>query len=164
KFCGALTGALERYAADMEFTALILTLPGESDMAREIANDVDPQAIYQARTALRQALGAVQMDRLQRMYDHAASLSSEVFDPANSGPRAIKAASLALIAAADPAVGTMLATNQRAHANTMTDRISALNTLGQIGGESADRAFAEFYTEHADDALVVDKWFSLQAM
>ena len=164
KFCGALTGALERYAADMEFTALILTLPGESDMAREIANDVDPQAIYQARTALRQALGAVQMDRLQRMYDHAASLSSEVFDPANSGPRAIKAASLALIAAADPAVGTMLATNQLAHANTMTDRISALNTLGQIGGESADRAFAEFYTEHADDALVVDKWFSLQAM
>jgi aminopeptidase N len=46
----------------------------------------------------------------------------------------------------------------------MTDRMAALATLSLHGGAERDRAFAGFYTRYAADALVVDKWFSLQAM
>src|SRR5262249_54802608 len=40
------------------FVALALNLPGEADIAREIGRDVDPDAVFEARTALRAVLGA----------------------------------------------------------------------------------------------------------
>ncbi len=163
-FCTALAPVLANFAADMEFTAQMLSLPGENDIAREIAKDVDPEAIYQARTALRQALGAAHHEALRTIYNQAAELGGKKFDPAASGPRALKAAALALIAAADPSTGSALAKKQLANTSTMTDKISALNTLGLIGGDEAERAFAEFYTAHEGDSLVIDKWFSLQSM
>jgi aminopeptidase N len=43
----------------------------------------------------------------------------------------------------------------------MTDRMAALAILVRLG--AADQALADFYARFADDALVVDKWFALQA-
>ena len=42
---------------DPAFAALALTLPSEADLAREMAVNVDPDAIYRAREDLRGALG-----------------------------------------------------------------------------------------------------------
>ena len=39
------------------FVALVLTPPGEADIAREIGRDIDPDAIFAARSALRAAIG-----------------------------------------------------------------------------------------------------------
>ena len=36
----------------------MITLPGEADIAREIGANVDPDAIFAARKALREAIGA----------------------------------------------------------------------------------------------------------
>ena len=46
----------------------------------------------------------------------------------------------------------------------MTDRMAALATLVAARGPERERAFADFYARYAADALVIDKWFSLQAM
>ena len=46
----------------------------------------------------------------------------------------------------------------------MTDRMAALSTLSLHDGPERERALADFYTRYATDALVIDKWFSLQAM
>jgi aminopeptidase N len=163
-FCSALLPVLNGYSDDTEFSALMLTLPSENDMAREIGTDVDPEAIYLARTSLQKALGACHLERLLGIYDTLAAATSKAFDPADSGVRALRGAALNLIAAADPQAGEQLASEQFARANTMTDKISALATLGLIGGQAGDAAFAEFYETHAGDALVIDKWFALQAM
>ena len=45
----------------------------------------------------------------------------------------------------------------------MTDRLAALGTLALIGGSAREESFARFYDEFADDSLVIDKWFALQA-
>ena len=45
----------------------------------------------------------------------------------------------------------------------MTDRMAALSTLSLHGGPERERALADFYARYAADALVIDKWFSLQA-
>ena len=163
-FCAALAPVLEHFADDMEFTALILTLPGENDLAREIAKDVDPTAIHEARNALRTALGAAHIEQLRNIYKHTAELAHGAFDPSDSGPRALKAAVLALIAAADGGIGETLAMDQLTNADTMTDRISALNTLGHLGGSSSQEAFKAFYNQFSSDGLVIDKWFALQSM
>ena len=49
----ALAAALADPALEPAFVALVLTLPSEADIAREIGRDVDPDAIFAARTRLR---------------------------------------------------------------------------------------------------------------
>ncbi len=49
-------------------------------------------------------------------------------------------------------------------AANMTDRLAALGTLALLGGPARERAFAAFYERYKADALVVDKWFAMQAM
>jgi len=46
----------------------------------------------------------------------------------------------------------------------MTDRMAALATLSLHPVPERERALSHFYTRYAADALVVDKWFALQAM
>jgi aminopeptidase N len=49
-------------------------------------------------------------------------------------------------------------------ADNMTDTIAALDLLAESDLPERARALADFYAKWRDDALVVDKWFALQAM
>ena len=60
--------------------------------------------------------------------------------------------------------GIARAARQYDAADNMTDRMAALATLSLHDVPDRERALADFYTRYAADALVVDKWFSLQAM
>ena len=53
----ALGAVLADATLEPAFVALMLTLPGEADIAREIGRDVDPDAIFAARSSLQAALG-----------------------------------------------------------------------------------------------------------
>src|SRR6185437_348166 len=57
KLVGALAAVLADRKLEPAFVALALTPPGEADLAREIGRDIDPDAIYRARKALRAAVG-----------------------------------------------------------------------------------------------------------
>jgi aminopeptidase N len=46
----------------------------------------------------------------------------------------------------------------------MTDRVAALATLTQHDVPQRSVAFDDFYQRYQNDPLIVDKWFSLQAM
>ena len=46
----------------------------------------------------------------------------------------------------------------------MTDRMAALATLSLHDVPERQQALDDFYRRYAADALVIDKWFSLQAM
>ena len=162
-YCDALIPVLADYANDCEFTAQILALPSETDIGRDIGANVDPDAIHEARQALRRAMGARHGQKLQSIYD-ALTPTPGVFDPAHSGERSLRNGALHLIAAADEPSGVALATAQLAAADTMTDKVAALSAIGAIDCHEREMAFAQFYREYADDHLVVDKWFALQAM
>ena len=46
----------------------------------------------------------------------------------------------------------------------MTDRMAALGTLSLHDVPERQAAFDDFYERYKDDPLIIDKWFSLQAM
>ena len=46
----------------------------------------------------------------------------------------------------------------------MTDELAALITLDRLGGRRADEAMEQFYEKWSANPLVIDKWFSVQAM
>merc|ERR1712232_245591 len=60
-----------------------------------------------------------------------------------------------------------LATNHFENASGMTDKMAALNALVSMDGAGAaarDKALETFYKDAEGDALVLNKWFSVQAL
>jgi aminopeptidase N len=66
------------------------------------------------------------------------------------------------MAASDKGAGT-LARQQFDNATNMTDMIAALACLVNVEGSDRTEALARFYARFEGEALVVDKWFSVQA-
>ena len=162
-FSGALRIVIEK-SADPAFTAQAIILPSEADMAREIGEDVDPDAIHLAREALRKAIGQDLKETLLATYTSLAGDGPYSPDAIAAGRRALRNAALDLFAAGDQVQGALLATRQLATATTMTDEIAALGVLAHIQGQERENALDAFYHAHEGEPLVIDKWFALQAM
>jgi aminopeptidase N len=146
------------------FMALALTPPGEGDIAREIGREIDPDAIHRARDGLRAAIGERLGDALARTYDRMAVPGPYSPDAASAGRRSLRNVCLDLLAATGKPEAAARAAGQYDAADNMTDRLAALATLSINVAPECARALADFYSRFAADALVVDKWFSLQAM
>ena len=163
-YADALRHVLAAASADPAFVAQGLSLPSEADLAREIASDVDPDAIHVARETLRSHLGLTLHDELRQTYRTFADEGPYSPAAGAAGRRALRNAALDLLAAGDHALGQELAQQQVAHATNMTDLMAALGILARTPGEARDKALADFYRTYSEDALVVDKWFVLQAI
>jgi aminopeptidase N len=150
--------------ADPAFAAQMITLPSEADIARDIGENVDPDAIHAARDALRRAIGKGLAPALLDAYARHAASGPYSPDAAAAGRRAFRNAALDLYCAGDPVAGGAIAARQFEAADTMTDEIAALGALAQTPGDACEDALATFYGRHASEALVIDKWFALQAM
>lgn len=145
------------------FVALALTLPGEADIAREIGRDIDPDAVFTARAALRAAVGEHLTGPL---FDHYRRLSESGPyrpDAASAGRRALRNTCLDLLVAARRADTISLAARQYQAADNMTDRMAALSALSLCDAPERATALDDFYNRYADDPLIVDKWLTLQA-
>ncbi len=159
----ALRAILADGALEPAFVALALTLPGEADIAREIGSDVDPDAIFAARSASRAFVG----DELGGpLFDHYRRLSESGPyrpDAAGAGRRALRNTCLDLLVATRRPDAISLAARQYQVADNMTDRVAALSALSFYDTPERAAALDDFYARYADDPLIVDKWLSLQA-
>ena len=159
----ALGAILDDGTLEPAFIALALTLPGESDLAREIGRDVDPDAIFTARSGLRAVVGEHLAGSL---FDHYRRLSeSRPYSPdaASAGRRALRNICLDLLVATRRPDAVSLAARQYQAADNMTDRMAALSTLSLCDVPERAATLDDFYARYADDPLIVDKWFTLQA-
>ncbi|HMF06375.1 MAG TPA: aminopeptidase N [Methylocella sp.] len=161
-FSAALLSIIEQ-GADPAFTAQAITLPSEADVAREIGEDVDPDAIHLAREALRQDIGQGIKEALLSAYTRLFDGGPYSPDAVFAGRRALRNAALDLFAAGDNREGGRLAKRQFEESETMTDKFGALCVLTQIAGAERERALDAFYSAYEGEALVIDKWFALQA-
>jgi aminopeptidase N len=159
----ALSATLADGALEPAFVALALTLPGEAEIAREIGHDVDPDAVFAARAALRAAVGEYLAGPL---FDHYRRLSERGPyrpDAASAGRRMLRNTCLDLLAATRRPETISLAIRQYQAADNMTDRMAALSALSLCDVPERAAALDDFYARYADDPLIVDKWLTLQA-
>jgi aminopeptidase N len=159
----ALGATLAEGALEPAFVALALTLPAEAEIAREIGHDVDPDAVFAARAALRAAVGEYLAGPL---FDHYRRLSESGPyrpDAASAGRRMLRNTCLDLLVATHRPETISLATRQYQAADNMTDRMAALSALSLCDVLERAAALDDFYVRYADDPLVVDKWLTLQA-
>jgi aminopeptidase N len=85
-------------------------------------------------------------------------------DAQSAGRRALKNACLDLLALTESEAAMARAFDQYRNADNMTDRMAALETLAAHDRPERAAAFDDFYARYAEDPLVVDKWFTLQAV
>ena len=159
----ALAAVLRSAAADPAFVAQVLTLPSEADLAREIRREVDPDKVHAARQDVRAGIGRELSDLFRRHYFAGVEDGPYSPDAISAGRRALRNAALALLAAGDPESGSSMAQAQFDAADNMTDRLAALGVLSLVPGDVREAALDRFYAKYRDDALVIDKWFALQA-
>jgi aminopeptidase N len=145
------------------FRALMLSLPGEADIAREIGTNIDPDAIRAAREALLATIARHNAAGFTKVRDRHAIRGGFSPDAASAGKRALRNVLLDYLAAASgDAAGPLAAFDA---ATNMTDRAAALTILAHRfpGSKQAGKALSAFEAMFGDDALVMDKWFQIQA-
>jgi len=157
---GAILGDTELEPA---FVALTLAPPSETDIAREIGRDVDPDAIYGARRHLRAAIGDGVGAALANTYRRMITPGPYQPDAESAGRRALKNICLGFLAATEDSQAIALAFAQYQSADNMTDRMAALEILALYDRPERARALEDFYARYADDPLIIDKWLALQA-
>jgi aminopeptidase N len=143
------------------FRAEFLKLPSESDIARELGKNVDPDAVRKAYETLRATIGGTIRSALVDVYDGAALSGPFSPDAESAGQRALRIAALDLLAGTGERPEIERAFRHYREATNMTDSIAALSILSHL--DVRDEVLADFYARWQDEPLVLDKWFAVQA-
>jgi aminopeptidase N len=161
-FVDAMRRMLADDTLDPAFRELALLLPSETMIADQL-DVVDPMAIHAARQFMRADIGARLRTELLAQYQANQTPGEYSPDAASIGKRALKNLALSYLCAAPDEASIALAQRQFDEATNMTDRVAALSALMHARAPGAQDALQRFYDEFQGEALVVDKWFTLQA-
>ncbi|MEO6626696.1 MAG: aminopeptidase N, partial [Burkholderiaceae bacterium] len=166
----AMRSVLRDAQLDAAFKELVLTQPAESYIAEQLAI-VDPQRIHAVRETMRLQLAASLQDDWLWAYEAHQVTGAYRPDPVSSGRRALAGMALTMLctlATSSPnAAGSDVwpgnAYQRFKSAGNMTDRLNALSALLVSGHALGASALEQLHALFKDDALVLDKWFALQA-
>jgi len=159
-------GALERlltHETDYAFAAEALAIPSEQDLAREIGVNVDPDAILSVRNALQRSVGQALEEKLLATYRGLAAQGPYSPDAKSAARRNLRNMALNLLVIGNPERHADLALAQLETTDNMNDRLAALGALTRAPEAIRDEPLAAFERAYGADALLLDKWFALQA-
>ncbi len=162
EFIEAMGRVISDSARDPAFAAEALELPGEGYLA-ECMDVADPDAIHAARLQLIRELATRYRTRFEGAFRHFTVPGPYSPDAVPAGRRALRNAALAYVSTIDDATSRALAFLELRRAENMTDAMAALTCLANSAGAERERALSMFHDKWKDEALVVDKWFRVQA-
>ena len=139
----------------------LMLLPGMTYLMEQMLL-ADPGAIFMAREGLKAAIGSTLAGKLEALHARAGKVAFAV-DAEAKGARKVKSLALTYLAASDPSRAAQLAAAQYDAADNMTDRQGALMVLTGLPGAERTARLIDFYNRFQGNALVIDKWFALQA-
>jgi aminopeptidase N len=149
-------------ALDAAFVGEAVLLPSEAFIGDQMLV-VDPQAIHEAREKLRRDLGVQLQDMWRNAYDRSRANRFE-HSPAAKGARRLRTIALGYLMASGAGDAPGIAKTQFDEADNMTDRQGAMGALANSEAPERDAAIAAFYDRYHDNGLVLDKWFTAQAL
>ncbi|KAL3933703.1 MAG: hypothetical protein SGBAC_010280, partial [Bacillariaceae sp.] len=159
---------------DYSIIAYALILPSEGTLA-ELVDVVDPLAIKKARGGVKKRLAREFATELKERYDALTAAMDGVdfkVDAESIGMRRLRNVCLDYLCSIketpeEQKAAAALAMSHFKNASGMTDKVAALSSLASMDGEGAsarDEALETFYKDADGDSLVLNKWFSIQAM
>ena len=161
-FVLALADVLAMADQDPALVAHMLSLPLESEIALAM-KEPDPDAIHGARMALVRHIATEHGQRFEEIYRRHNPADDNALDAQAAGRRALRNVCLRFLTVTDDEDAAALADAHYRGARNMTDMIAGLGALTRMNSTRRDHALAHFHDRFRSDALVLDKWFSLQA-
>jgi aminopeptidase N len=165
-FIDAMRSVLNDPELDPAFKELALTLPSESYIAERL-DLVDPQTVHAATLAAQRQLASALRADWAAAFESNQIQGNYSPDPVSAGRRALANLALSMLVLDAKATGDTVwpdkALRRFRDAGNMTERMGGLTALVNAHAELAKPALDHFYASFKDDALVVDKWFALQA-
>ena len=162
----ALRAVLRHPQLDPAFKELTLTLPSENYIADQL-DMVDPQRVHAVREAMRLQLATALQEDWQWALEAHRNTGAYSPDAASSGRRALSGLAMTMLCIAGRVQGDEVLPGkvyqQFKDAGNMTERFNALTALVVSAHPLAAPALARFHQQFKDEALVIDKWFALQA-
>ena len=162
----AMKAVLNHPDLDSAFKELVLTLPSETYISEQLES-VDPQQVHAVREAMKLQLAQSLQSDWQTCYEQNKVTGAYSPDAKSSGKRALSGMALSMLCLASVHDGTSIwpgkALQAFKDAHNMTDRFNALVALVGSGHDLAAQALAQFHALFKNEALVIDKWFGLQA-
>jgi aminopeptidase N len=153
---------LNQQWSDLSYFSLLLSLPSEGYLAEQMTV-VDVDAIHSAREFVVRSLAEHFQDVLRSLYQTYHRDESGQFDAGAIGRRRIKNICLGFLSRLNNAEIQDWALQQFNNAKNMTDQIAALSDIVNNPHVDKQRCLASFYQQWQGEALVIDKWFALQA-
>ena len=164
KYADALGIMLADETLEPAFKAQLLGMPGEADLSRALGRqDLDPQAMYEARRYLARVVGRKLRAQFVKLYKSSKPAGAYRPDAESTGLRSLRNASLAMLAATKMKTDLNRVVTHTRKARNMTDKMAGMSLLTNLDVPERDEIFAEFFEQWKDDHLVIDKWFGLQA-
>ena len=160
-FIAAQRAVLTDDTLDPAFRELALILPSEGIIAEQM-DVVDPQSIHTARQFMRRTIGRALKPELLAVYHANQTPGAYSPDATSAGKRALKNLALSYLLIAPAKEELALAQQQFDEATNMTDRAAALVALIHSGADASPQ-LKHFYDDFQSEALVIDKWFAMQA-
>ena len=165
-YLNAMRQVLSNASLDAAFKELVLTLPSETYISEQLES-VDPQYVHAVRESMRLQLAIAMHEDWQTCYAQNRVLGAYSPDAISSGKRALSNMALHMLCLAAQHEGSPVwpgkALQAFKDASNMTDRFGALSALVSSGHALAEQALGQFHALFKDEALVIDKWFALQA-
>jgi len=150
-------------SVDGSFRALAMALPPEVTLQQQV-EVIDPDALTGARDRARRELCSALRSELLALHDRLRPAGPYRSDAAAIHRRRLANAALGMLTVAAPEEAAARAEAQFRTADNMTDSQAALAALCELDVPARDEALAAFHTRWRRDALVLDKWFTLQAV
>ena len=147
---------------DPAFVAMAAMLPGEGWLLERM-RPADPVPLRAALMRTMRAIGDRFGDEWLALYKRLEVNGPYRYHPADAGCRALRNLALRYLAAAGNEDGLNRAETQFEYAENMTEQFGALAALVHSPSPLAADALDTFHTRFSGDALVLDKWFALQA-
>ncbi len=156
-------GALERAQEDPALAAEILRLPSESWLGDQM-DPIDVEGVHRVREGLKAEVGRRLLELLVEWYHRLDEDGGYRIDASSMGRRSLKNLLLEYLVAGGGEEGRRLCLAQYRRGHNMTDVMAALALVAHGDWPERGEILADFAGRWKDDPLVMDKWFSVQAM
>ncbi|NUN04875.1 MAG: aminopeptidase N [Bdellovibrio sp.] len=163
RYLAALGATLADESMDPAFKAKMLQLPSYAILAQEEAV-LDASAFHAARTALRVAIARENREQLLKIYRKYHGVEPKSRDTKVFGHRALKNQALSLLAELPDSEILEMVNKQYWEAQNMTDSLQALMILADSESAYREKALQHFYDTWKNDSVVINKWFTAQAL
>ncbi|MGL4667058.1 MAG: DUF3458 domain-containing protein, partial [Saezia sp.] len=165
-FVQVLRGILQDPTLDGNFKALLLTLPSESYVAEHLST-MNPQRIHLVRESMLDQLAEILRDDWIQVFEDNHASQDHALTQKSMGMRALTNLALSYIlrtkTASDHGIWEGKTYQRFKDAKNMTNRIGALLALRVVQSPLLQPALERFLSTFEHEALVIDKWFNLQA-